>query len=85
MVTTILTCVSMLPLPFCPSGVGWCPSGVGQVKPFFCDLRPPEGEHLIMGMDGMGMIQNGNGWNGNDNLGMLQNGSGWNGNVTEWE
>ena len=25
-----------------------------------------------MGMDGMGMLQNGNGWNGNDNLGMLQ-------------
>ena len=33
----------------------------------------------------MGMIQNGSGWNGNDNLGMLQNGNGWNGNVTEWE
>ena len=45
-----------------------------------------------MGMDGMGMIiyrmgmiQNGNGWNGNDILGMFHNENGWNGNVTEWE
>jgi hypothetical protein len=25
----------------------------------------------------IGMIQNGNGWNGNDNLGMFHNESGW--------
>ena len=31
----------------------------------------------------MGMIQNGNGWNGNDNLGMVHNGNGWNGNDTQ--
>jgi hypothetical protein len=30
----------------------------------------------------MGMIHNGNGWNGNDNLGMIHNGNGWNGNDT---
>ena len=86
MVITILTCVSMLPCPFCPSGVGWCLSGVGQVKPFFCDIFPPEQEYLIMGMDGMGMIT----WEiyriGVDGMGMLQNGSdsisNWNGNDT---